>query len=89
MKKRLLIIEDDVDIALMMKEYLVKESYEVYTAFNGEDGIKEFMENNIDLVLLDVMMPGIDGFTVLSKIRAFSNVPFVTDSNVPLQKWLL
>ena len=77
MKKRLLIIEDDIDIALMMKEYLVKESYEVYTAFNGEDGIKEFMENNIDLVLLDVMMPGIDGFTVLSKIRAFSNVPVI------------
>ena len=43
MKKRLLIIEDDIDIALMMKEYLAKESYEVYTAFNGEDGIKEFM----------------------------------------------
>lgn len=77
MKKRLLIIEDDIDIALMMKEYLAKESYEVYTAFNGEDGIKEFMENNIDLVLLDVMMPGIDGFTVLSKIRAFSNVPVI------------
>lgn len=77
MKKRLLIIEDDIDIALMMKEYLVKESYEVYTAFNGEDGIKKFMENNIDLVLLDVMMPGIDGFTVLSKIRAFSNVPVI------------
>lgn len=77
MKKRLLIIEDDIDIALMMKEYLVKESYEVYTAFTGEDGIKEFMENNIDLVLLDVMMPGIDGFTVLSKIRAFSNVPVI------------
>lgn len=77
MKKRLLIIEDDIDIALMMKEYLAKESYEVYTAFTGEDGIKEFMENNIDLVLLDVMMPGIDGFTVLSKIRAFSNVPVI------------
>ena len=77
MKKRLLIIEDDIDIALMMKEYLVKESYEVYTAFTGEDGIKEFMENNIDLVLLDVMMPGIDGFTVLSKIRALSNVPVI------------
>lgn len=77
MKNKILIIEDDIDIALMMKEYLVKESYEVYTAFNGEDGIKEFMANNIDLILLDVMMPGIDGFTVLSKIRALSNVPVI------------
>ena len=50
MKNKILIIEDDIDIALMMKEYLVKESYEVYTAFNGEDGIKEFMANNIDLI---------------------------------------
>lgn len=77
MKSRLLIVEDDKDIALMMKEYLLKEDYEVYTAFNGEDGIKVFKENTIDLILLDVMMPGIDGFTVLEKIRGFSSVPVI------------
>ncbi|MBU5315209.1 response regulator transcription factor [Clostridium bornimense] len=77
MKSRLLIVEDDKDIALMMKEYLLKEDYEVYTAFNGEDGIKVFKENTIDFILLDVMMPGIDGFTVLEKIRGFSSVPVI------------
>ncbi len=77
MKNNLLIIEDDIDIALMVKEYLSKEGYNVFIANNGEYGVKFFKENNIDLIMLDVMMPGIDGYTTLEMIRGISNVPII------------
>ena len=77
MKKKLLIIEDDIDIALMIKEYLKKEDYEVFIGNDGEEGITIFKENDINLIMLDVMMPKMDGYEVLSKIREFSNVPVV------------
>jgi len=77
MKRNLLIIEDDIDIALMVKEYLGKEGYNVFIADNGEEGIKFFKENAIDLIILDVMMPGIDGYTTLEMIRGISNVPVI------------
>ncbi|WP_034440376.1 response regulator transcription factor [Clostridium ihumii] len=77
MKKKLLIIEDDIDIALMIKEYLKKEDYEVFIGNDGEEGIIIFKENDINLIMLDVMMPKMDGYEVLSKIREFSNVPVI------------
>lgn len=77
MKNNLLIIEDDMDIALMVKEYLTKEGYNVFIGNNGYEGIKLFKENNIHLIMLDVMMPGIDGYTTLEKIRGISNVPVI------------
>ena len=77
MKKKLLIIEDDIDIALMIKEYLKKEDYEVFIGNDGEEGITIFKENDINLIMLDVMMPNMDGYEVLSKIREFSNVPVI------------
>lgn len=77
MKGNLLIIEDDMDIALMVKEYLSKEGYNVFVSNDGEDGFKSFKENSIELVMLDVMMPGIDGYTTLEKIRSISNVPVI------------
>ncbi|MGG7162394.1 response regulator transcription factor [Clostridium ihumii] len=77
MKKKLLIIEDDIDIALMIKEYLKKEDYEVFIGNDGEEGITIFKENDINLIMLDVMMPKMDGYEVLSKIREFSNVPVI------------
>lgn len=77
MKNNLLIIEDDIDIALMVKEYLSKEGHNVFIASNGECGVKFFKENVIDLIMLDVMMPGIDGYTTLEMIRGISNVPVI------------
>lgn len=77
MKKKLLIIEDDIDIALMIKEYLKNEDYEVFIGNDGEEGITIFKENDINLIMLDVMMPKMDGYEVLSKIREFSNVPVI------------
>lgn len=77
MKYKLLIIEDDIDIAIMVKEYLSKEGYEIFVCNTGEEGLEILKNKEIDLVLLDVMMPGIDGYETLSKIRAFSELPVI------------
>lgn len=77
MCERLLVVEDDMDIALMLKEYLSKEGYEILIANNGQEALKILRENHIDLVLLDVMMPIMDGHETLSKIRGFSSVPVI------------
>lgn len=77
MEYKLLIIEDDIDIAIMVKEYLSKEGYEIFVCNTGEEGLEILKNKEIDLVLLDVMMPGIDGYETLSKIRSFSELPVI------------
>ncbi|MEG2289680.1 MAG: response regulator transcription factor [Clostridium sp.] len=77
MEYKLLIIEDDIDIAIMVKEYLRKEGYEIFICNTGEEGLEVLKSKEIDLILLDVMMPGIDGYETLSKIRAFSELPVI------------
>lgn len=77
MEYKLLIIEDDIDIAIMVKEYLRKEGYEILICNTGEEGLDILKNKEMDLVLLDVMMPGIDGYETLSKIRSFSELPVI------------
>lgn len=77
MCNRLLVVEDDVDIAFMLRDYLSKENYEVLIANNGQEGLKLVRENQVSLILLDVMMPVMDGYETLSRIREFSNVPVI------------
>lgn len=77
MKNDILIIEDDIDIALMVKEYLGKEGHNVFVANKGEEGIKLFKEKNIELIILDIMMPGMNGYEVLENIRKISNIPII------------
>lgn len=76
-KEKILIVEDDNDLANLIKDYLSIEGYE---GVIGEDGVKAlemFNENNISLVILDIMLPNIDGITVCKKIREKSNVPII------------
>lgn len=75
MKKRILVVEDDKDIALMIKDYLTKEHYDVLISHSGEEGILILKNNEVNFLILDVMLPGINGFEVLNKIRVFSEVP--------------
>lgn len=77
MEYKLLIIEDDIDIAIMVKEYLRKEGYKIFICNTGEEGLDILKNKEIDLVLLDVMMPGINGYETLSKIRSFSELPVI------------
>ena len=76
-KEKILIVEDDNDLANLIKDYLSIEGYE---GVIGEDGVKAleiFNENNISLVILDIMLPNIDGITVCKKIREKSNIPII------------
>lgn len=73
MKSIILIIEDDDMINNMIKEAMENEGYSCIQAFSGTEGILLAKAENIDLVILDLMLPGIDGFAVCSKIRETSN----------------
>lgn len=73
----ILIIEDQSKIIDIVKKYLENEGYRVFTSTNGIDGLKLFNNKKIQLVILDIMLPGIDGFDVLDEIRKTSNVPII------------
>ena len=77
MSINILIIEDEVDIRECISEYLSEVGYEVKVASDGQEGIDLFRQNKFDLVLLDIMLPKINGFGVLSQIRETSNVPVI------------
>jgi len=76
-RNSILIIEDDININNMVKEVLIKEGYDIGQAFDGHEGIIKFEEKNYDLILLDVMMPIIDGLETMRRIRTKSNVPII------------
>ena len=73
----ILICDDQKDIVNALKIYLAPEGYRLYEADNGLDALKIVKEEDIHLVLLDVMMPKMDGITATAKIREFSNVPII------------
>lgn len=74
---RILVVEDEEDIQKILENYLVDQSYAVTLASDGVDGIAKFHKGEFDLVLLDIMMPKIDGFGVCELIRRESNVPII------------
>lgn len=74
---QILVIEDDREIQLVLKNYLEEEGYRVRTAGDGLEGIAAFHEEEADLILLDVMLPRVDGFAVLELIRRESQVPVI------------
>ena len=76
-KVSVLVVDDDIRILRMIQRTLELEGYRVLNASNGETAIDLFCEEAPDLVLLDIMMPGIDGYTVCQRIREFSEVPII------------
>jgi two-component system response regulator MprA len=77
MKERILIIEDDEAIQRILKRALTYEGYVVEAALDGESGLRLFRESRPDLVVLDWMLPGIDGLEVCQRLRAASKVPIL------------
>ena len=74
---RILICDDQKDIVNALKIYLTPEGYDLYEAFNGQQAVELCKEKQMDLILLDVMMPVMDGVTATAKIREFSNAPII------------
>ncbi len=70
MVKRILVVDDEADIRQLVSDVLESEGYEVYLAANGEEALRMASQAVPDLVLLDVMMPGVDGFRVCERLRA-------------------
>jgi DNA-binding response OmpR family regulator len=76
-KARLLIIEDDIKLVEALKLYLSTAGYAVTSAPDGREGLKEIYLQQPDLIILDIMMPGLDGWEVCDRIREVSDVPIV------------
>jgi len=77
MDKVILIVDDEKPIVDILKFNLEKEGFNVIFAHDGESGLKLAVENNPDLILLDIMLPKMDGFDVCKKVREKSNVPII------------
>ena len=77
MPKKILIVEDEANIRELLRLYLEREGYTVIEAENGVEGIKQWKSEKPDMLLLDVMMPVMDGWTVCKEIRAESDVPII------------
>ncbi|MGI6751755.1 MAG: response regulator [Anaerovoracaceae bacterium] len=75
--KNILIVEDEKSISDIIKFNLVKDGFQVDTAYDGKTGLEKAIETSPDLVLLDVMLPAMDGFQVCKKIREISSVPII------------
>ena len=77
MPKKILIVEDEANIRELLRLYLEREGYTVLEAENGVEGIKKWKSDKPDMLLLDVMMPVMDGWEVCREIRAESDVPII------------
>lgn len=73
----ILICDDQPDIVNALKIYLAPEGYNLFAAYNGQEALECMRREDIHLILMDVMMPKMDGLTAVSRIRTFSNVPIV------------
>lgn len=77
MNKNILIVEDELRIRILLRDYFRKDGFTILEASDGEEALKSFSESNIDLVILDIMMPKINGFDVCKTIRSVSNIPII------------
>ncbi len=76
----ILIVEDNVELAELLRDFLITQNYTVEICLNGEDGISYFEKHGAKLVVLDIMLPNMDGFAVCKKLRENSNVPIIVVS---------
>ncbi|PWW35043.1 MULTISPECIES: response regulator transcription factor [Paenibacillus] len=76
-KRKILIIEDEHDISRILRDYLIKNQYEAAVASNGQDGLKMMEMLQPDYIILDIMLPDMDGIDVCREIRRRNNIPIL------------
>jgi len=78
MSSKLVLVEDDATLGFLMKEYLSSKAFDVFWLQNGKEALQFLEQNSVDLAIIDVMMPEMDGFTLAKKINELHlNIPFV------------
>ncbi len=77
MNKKILVVEDEIRMRILLRDYFLKENFTVFEASNGEEGLMLFNSNSFDLIILDIMMPLMDGFTLCKNIRKSSSIPII------------
>ncbi len=78
MKGRILFVEDEADLSLIVSDTLREQGYEVVAAVDGIDGLLKFKNGNFDIIIADIMMPGMDGFSMAREIRKKSpHIPLI------------
>ena len=79
-KKRILIVDDEKDFVMLIKERLMRSGYDVMEAFDGEDGLKKAEEDNPDLIILDLVLPKLDGYAICRKLKLdekYKKIPII------------
>ena len=76
-KQKILIVDDDANIAELISLYLIKECYETRIVGDGEEALRVFLSFKPNLVLLDLMLPGMDGYQVCRELRMISQTPII------------
>ena len=75
--KSILLIDDDMDLCMLMKDYFARHGFRIESAHDGHKGLELAFEKNFDLIILDMMLPVLEGFEVLRQIRKRSTVPVI------------
>ncbi len=86
--KRILIVEDEFTIRDILKMFLEYEGYEIVVAINGNEGFEVILKNKTDLIISDIMMPGLSGIELLNKVKStpeIVDIPFILMSAAPIQ----
>lgn len=73
----IIIVEDNEEIGGLLADFLEAEGYDTYLALSGEEALEVYAEETAKLIILDIMLPGMDGFAVCSKIREYANIPII------------
>lgn len=80
--KKIIIIEDELILAEALKERLTNSGYDIFVAYNGEDGLDRIKKNKPDLLILDILLPGINGYDVMRKLQEEKiDIPILVVSN--------
>ena len=81
-KRRILVVDDEQTVRDILQRTLEKVGYDVITATNGQEALDKISQFDVSLVLLDIMMPGLDGFEVLDRIPPYLNIPVIMLSGI-------